>query len=75
MSAVKRYDYEQFKKFSINKQNRQNVVRFHLNNRSFFKQNNVYQENSQNQNKQRSRIKITVKINNTKEKSNDREFF
>ena len=75
MSAAKRYDYEQFRKFSINKQNRQNVVHFYQNNRFFSKQNNVYQENSQNQNEQRLRIKIIVKINNTKEKSNDREIF
>ena len=78
MIVVKKYDYEQFRKFS-NKQfnqlsdrdtDRQNVT-YTQHSRFSFKTNDAYQNN---QNRvERSKMKITIKIENQKE-INERDF-
>ena len=72
MFVVKRYDYEQFRKFSMSKQNRQNVIFSHQNSR-FYARNNAYQNVSQNRNDLRSRVKVFIKVKSN-EKSSEQEF-
>ena len=71
MFVVKRYDYEQFKKFSMSKQNRQNAIFSHQNSR-FYARNNAYQGVSQDRNDLRPRMKVSIKVESN-EKSSEQE--
>lgn len=73
-----KYNYEQIRKYSINKQyvfnryaDRLNV--HHFIRERFYRQKNVYQKNSQNRN-DRSRINVTTKLKISKNKSNDQDY-